>query len=591
MNEQLFSVLQNNPQVRQAIEQGVAGLQGDPDVTPEAVDQMINMFEFVLENPKAYPQLRQQAIQSGQLDEEDLPPEYDEATVTIIVMTLKVLKQRMLERQGGAPQGDPVPQMPQGGQVPAFARGGLNQIAAAGRRGDTQLAHINPFEAQVLKSYGGSGTINPATGLPEFGFLRKAWKAVKRVAKVAAPIAAMFVAPYLAPYLGGSMLAAGAATGGLGAALTGGNVLQGAALGGLSGGLGGMAGDAANQALGLGLGTTGQAILGGGLVGGAVGQATGQGFAQGAAQGALGQYVGGQMGSTGAGGDFGRGLSAGGQQFGNMLTAGYDPKTAAQGGVLGGLATGMLNPTTPSNQGLKPSTAVVDGLSASSMPSTMDYGLTSGQATLPTGYDVGDMGSGVTAPASALSLPAAGSAGNFGLNAGTALKGLALSSMLQKQGAPQQVQEAVSSMSPAQQEYFNRPSVMWDWGKLQTDASNSGLGLSDYMAQNWNTVSSGAYNQPEVPKLARGGALSQIAYAVGGSGSGRADTIDAKLSDGEYVMDAETVAMLGDGSGKEGALRLDKMRSELRAHKGKNLSRGQISPNAKSPLAYLKGAR
>jgi hypothetical protein len=41
-------------------------------------------------------------------------------------------------------------------------------IAAEGRMGDTQLAHINNYESKLLKSVGGSGTINPATGLIEF---------------------------------------------------------------------------------------------------------------------------------------------------------------------------------------------------------------------------------------------------------------------------------------------------------------------------------------------------------------------------------------------------------------------------------------
>jgi hypothetical protein len=37
-----------------------------------------------------------------------------------------------------------------------------------GRNGDTILAHITPAEAQLLQRLGGSGTINPKTGLPEF---------------------------------------------------------------------------------------------------------------------------------------------------------------------------------------------------------------------------------------------------------------------------------------------------------------------------------------------------------------------------------------------------------------------------------------
>jgi hypothetical protein len=42
------------------------------------------------------------------------------------------------------------------------------KLAAQGRGGDTMLAHINPQEAALLKAHGGSGTINPRTGLPEF---------------------------------------------------------------------------------------------------------------------------------------------------------------------------------------------------------------------------------------------------------------------------------------------------------------------------------------------------------------------------------------------------------------------------------------
>ena len=48
--------------------------------------------------------------------------------------------------------------------LPALAK----IIQAKGRKGDTILAHINPREAALLKRRGGSGTINPETGLPQF---------------------------------------------------------------------------------------------------------------------------------------------------------------------------------------------------------------------------------------------------------------------------------------------------------------------------------------------------------------------------------------------------------------------------------------
>jgi len=74
---------------------------------------------------------------------------------------------------------------PYTGDMPRFAGGGLDQyqyakggevgiksaakeLAQYGRMGDTIVAHINPQEAHMLKQMGGSGTINPHTGLPEF---------------------------------------------------------------------------------------------------------------------------------------------------------------------------------------------------------------------------------------------------------------------------------------------------------------------------------------------------------------------------------------------------------------------------------------
>ena len=51
-----------------------------------------------------------------------------------------------------------------GGGLAALAR----RMQTLGRDGDSILAHINPEEARQLMQMGGRGTINPATGLPEF---------------------------------------------------------------------------------------------------------------------------------------------------------------------------------------------------------------------------------------------------------------------------------------------------------------------------------------------------------------------------------------------------------------------------------------
>jgi len=198
-------------------------------------------------------------------------------------------------------------------------------------------------------------------------------------------------------------------------------------------------------------------------------------------------------------------------------------------------------------------------------------------------------GQGLTAPGMPAPVaPSVQTTAGSGLS-GLGMKGAgAMMGLLSAARTPQQVQQAAAQqMTPEQLERWNREVPMWDWGKISSDASAQNLGVGQYVAQNWNQLSGGKYDQPPVAK-ARGGALNQMRLYAGG-GSGRDDTIDARLSDGEYVMDAETVAMLGDGSTKEGARRLDAMRSNLRAHKGKALAKGKFSPDAKSPLAYLKG--
>jgi hypothetical protein len=91
------------------------------------------------------------------------------------------------------------------------------------------------------------------------------------------------------------------------------------------------------------------------------------------------------------------------------------------------------------------------------------------------------------------------------------------------------------------------------------------------------------------PGMAAGGALNMVrSYNIGGGADGRSDDVDAVLSDGEYVFDAETVALLGNGSSEAGADRLDQMREKIRKQKGKHLAQGKISPDAQSPLSYLK---
>jgi hypothetical protein len=604
MNDDLMQQLQSNPELQSAVDEIAAELSADPDINLQAIDKLINAFEFTLQTPEAYADMRSSAIASGVMDPEDIPEQFDPAFLAAALLALKIVKQRL-----SAPEQGPV----------GFARGGLNAIARAGRRGDSRLAHITPFEDRLLRAHGGAGSINPRTGMPEYGLGSSLKKAFKAIAPVL-PIVLSFVAPGLGTAIGTALGASGTAAtmlggaviGGTTSGLSGGNILQGAVMGGMGGGLGSAVGGAANSALGLGLGEAGQAMLGSGLVGGVTGAATGQGFAKGAMQGAVGQMIGGQMGQVG-----GEAFKAAGQQFGGMMTAGYDPKASLTGAVLAGLTTNIGNRIKPSEAATRGtgmrSGGGETGLTAPDMTmqpipdaglQTTDfmtgqvgyrgptdfaanYDITGGAPVAPLGYGGQDMGTGITPPAAAQAPAPSGL--NWGKAAAVALP---LTSMLGAAKTPEQVKNA---LSPEQQAYFNKPLQLWDWNRITADATAAGQPLGSYVAYNWNKMDNYLKPVDSPVKKARGGAmmggqgaLSQMAYLAQGGGSGRDDTIDARLSDGEYVMDAETVALVGDGSTKEGAKRFDKMRQKIRSHKGKALAKGKFSPNAKSPLSYIK---
>jgi hypothetical protein len=100
------------------------------------------------------------------------PTEYDEEFLTsLYFIVTDAIQSKKSERGEGTGIAAMAPQQ--------FAQGGIAEaarlVAQQGRRGDTMLAHINPQEARLLKALGGAGTINPRTGLPEYGpkWLRK----------------------------------------------------------------------------------------------------------------------------------------------------------------------------------------------------------------------------------------------------------------------------------------------------------------------------------------------------------------------------------------------------------------------------------
>jgi hypothetical protein len=140
------------------------------DIPDELLDAMGKMVDTIMAEPQRYAEIRENFIKEG-VPEDLLPPEFDPSYFMAFNLALDELAETKA----------PVTQN--------FAQGGIatlnpvmKGIASMGRNQDTQLAHIMPSEARMLRRYGGSGTMNPRTGLPEF-FIGKVFKSVGKAFK------------------------------------------------------------------------------------------------------------------------------------------------------------------------------------------------------------------------------------------------------------------------------------------------------------------------------------------------------------------------------------------------------------------------
>ena len=591
IREQILELARQSPDYAKSVELIEQRLQQTAFVA-EDLTEAIEMLEAALQNPEMYPQMVQAAIADGLIDAGDAPAEYDEVFIISMLIALYGLQER------ASAQG--------------FARGGLTvagrHLANQGQGGDSMLAHVNPREAEVLRRMGGQGTVNPNTGLVEY-------KSLKKIFKVIAPIAIGFLVPGLGTMIGSAMGAtagsftgtlamgaAGAIGGATSAALTGGDIGKGALMGGITAGVGSaMSTDAAaaanaggNTAGGVDAVTTLEAVD---TTGDVALNASIDDFNP--SVGTSLTPSGNTLGSSGQA----RGLFAPSKPMFNSMS----PSDSVVDG-LGQTATGMPDPVLGSNLDLKnlvtdpviyPTRNTSMGVPPNTGQKVTGFGdvQTTGVLRQPEVTGFGDVQTtGVTpqppvefklpAPATAQPQPSLfDSAIDYASNNKGALAVGLLSSAGSLMEADEEVGQAISSMSDSQREYFNRDLTQWDWNKVKVDASRANQSLSEFMANNFNDLTSGKYN---TTALNRGGPLNKASRYVRGGGTGRSDEIPAYLSDGEYVIDAETVSMLGDGSSKAGANVLDAMRKQIRAHKGKNLAKGKFSADAKSPLAYLK---
>ena len=105
-------------------------------IVPEDVRETIQMLELVLDDPTKYSEIRNAAIADDLITEDMAPIEFDALFVISLLVALYTLEDQLVSE--------------------GFAGGGLAQagrhLASRGQGGDTMLAHVNPREAEVLRS-------------------------------------------------------------------------------------------------------------------------------------------------------------------------------------------------------------------------------------------------------------------------------------------------------------------------------------------------------------------------------------------------------------------------------------------------------
>lgn len=121
--------------------------------------------------------------------------------------------------------------------------------------------------------------------------------------------------------------------------------------------------------------------------------------------------------------------------------------------------------------------------------------------------------------------------------------------------------------------YSNPRAANASWGVGQQAFSDNAVGAMRRMAE-------GGYVPGESETFS-------LPHYVEGGSAGQADQVPAMLSDGEFVIDADTVAALGDGNNAAGASALEQMRQNIRKHK-RSAPAHKIPPKAKRPEQYLK---
>lgn len=546
----MAALAQKDPEMTAKVKQLVMEL----NLSPTEVEQLKQIITFLEQNKDNYPAARQSLIQQGLIDEDELPPQYSEETMVLLKMVVYAT-----ESMAQAPQTPPPQQFNKGGLAAA-----AESLRQKGRGNDTVLAHINPAEAKVLQQMGGSGRINPNTGLPEFGFLRKIVGKVVGVAdKILGPQLTSVIATVGGFMIGGptgAALASAALTYGRGGSLK--DVLLNAGTTYIGGAYGPVAGAAAGA---------GATLIRGGSLKDAVKQAAISGATSWAMQD-----------GTAA---IGRGMQNMGEWWNGVPSTPTVP-------TVGDMATANVStPDTVSATNIaNQSGATTDTFGLKAGPTPSSFGTAGyrsiGQDMSPVNYSMTGNVGGATPSTPSVGLGASAPSASSGwmdktwnwakANPGTATAtGLGITALAggfkEKQPPAPNILDKrtgteVLSSNPNQYLVKNLPGVQYT---PQGGFASTGNPVT---APVYNPVvptpaygisTAGNYPTYAVPRAFNRGGISAVyprkTGQISGPGTETSDDIPAMLSDGEFVITAKAVRGIGNGSRREGAKKLYRM--------------------------------
>lgn len=117
---QINQFINKNPQQVAEIRQAIVQELQSGELTPQELNMIVQLATVAAQNPDMYPNVRNFAIQQGIASEQDLPVQYDQGLVFVLLLAARAVQQDL----GGAPAGTGQPPGSAAPVIPSMAAGG-----------------------------------------------------------------------------------------------------------------------------------------------------------------------------------------------------------------------------------------------------------------------------------------------------------------------------------------------------------------------------------------------------------------------------------------------------------------------------------